>query len=184
VSVTITSVRRAATRANAWEIRWSTSTAGTRCYVYRDGEFIGSTLGRSMIVTAPEGLSPVVEIFDVAPPAGAPRAAYPRRATFAWSRGLSDSPLAAAFRVEEYVDSAWALRRQITPEPGQTYFQWSSPVLPDGVTTQYRVVPVSAAGAHGAALAFPVLMVRVPDPPSVRFTYTPATGLVTVAAAS
>jgi hypothetical protein len=190
MSVTITNLRRATNPGNAWVVGWSTSLDApgdppVTCYVYRDGVQIASTVARSIVVAAAPGAgSPVIEIFDAA--ADRPASVHPRRATLTWTRALSATPAVASYRVEEQApgSSDWTLRAVITPAPDQTYFVWTSGVLPDGLTTAFRVTPASPAGNDGTALAWSCLMVRIPDPPDVRFAYAapPGTGRVTISA--
>jgi hypothetical protein len=66
---------------------------------------------------------------------------------------------------------------------GRRYFTWLTRVLEDQAQHQFRVTPVGSNGNAGAAKNFAVLMTRIPDPPSVSYSYDAGTGAVTIAAA-
>ena len=66
---------------------------------------------------------------------------------------------------------------------GRRYFNWRSRVLEDSATHQFRVTPIGANGNNGTAKNFVVLMVRIPDPPRVSYSYSAGSGVVTIAAA-
>jgi hypothetical protein len=68
--------------------------------------------------------------------------------------------------------------------PTGTPFTWRSRVLEDGATHRFRVVPVGQNGNDGTEQLFTLLMVRIPDPPAVTYTYNGAGApTVTIAAA-
>jgi hypothetical protein len=69
-------------------------------------------------------------------------------------------------------------------QPTGNYFAWESRFLEDSASHRFRVVPVGQNGNEGTSREFLVLMVRIPDPPEVTYTYngTPA-NTVTIAAA-
>ena len=274
----------------AYRLEWASDLATPTFYVYRDGVLVTTTELTSLVVGVGAGESPVYEVLDDA--GAAPAAAYPAYATLAWY----PAPGAAAYRVEELVSGAWAVRATLedaedelgrglpprlvlvqqggdflngtyTPEyagsggvhrwawtdgtttaeayrdasewllrvfsathnvtygsniqlpeyppageasavaggawvlrsqnvggaprgtvaadrPTGNYFAWQSRFLEDSASHRFRVVPVGANGNDGTPREFLVLMVRVPDPPAVAYTYngTPA-NTVTIASA-
>lgn len=105
--------------------------------------------------------------------------AFPGRLTLNWTAVGS----AKRYRVEEYVSSSW-IERQTLIATGETAFSWETRWLENQTTHQFRVIPITAGGTEGTALAFSALMVRNDVVPDVTYTYSAGTGKVTIAAAA
>lgn len=134
---------------------------------------IDTTPAESRTFTVSAGEQLVVEVLDAADER--PEAAFPGRLTLGWYR-VAD---AAKYRIDEYIGGNWTQRASID-DTGIGYYQWKTRFLEDSQTHQFRIVPVGNNGNDGDALAFSVLMVRHPDPPSASFSYSSATGTVTI----
>jgi len=103
------------------------------------------------------------------------RPAFPARWTLYWP-AVSGT---VYYRIDELVGATWTERARIT-DLGQGHFVWRTGVLLDTVAYQFRVVPVFAGGLEAAAISFSATMVRRPDPPRVTFSYSSASGKVTI----
>lgn len=189
MSVTITSLTRI--DARTVRVTWSSTLGGAATfYVWLDGRLIDATRSLSRLFTLPADRSPVIEVFDSA-------SDTPSVNTSAWGgvEGAGRVRLAwyvapgantgGSYRVEEYVGGSWVTRETVK-DTDAGYYAWTSRVLADGETHQFRVRSI-AAGSSGANVGSPVsvsvLMVRVPDVPAVAMTYDEDTGDLTIAAA-
>lgn len=163
---------------STWLVFWTGTVAGATYYVYRDGKLAQTTRGTSARITAGAAESPHIEVFDDAN--ARPSDFYPRRATLTWYA----SPGADYYRVEERTATGpdvWTLRERV-PDRAPGYFKWESRVLEDGQTHRFRVVPFGRNGNLGTLAELVVLMVRRPDVPAATFSYSEATGNVTITA--
>lgn len=156
---------------------WDASASGTY-FVYVNGFRVGATAMTFWDVTARDGESVLIEVFDDA--ADRPGTGFPNWAVLGWDNPLvKGSPIAAQhYRIEQYVTDAWVLRQRIQ-DSGLPYYSWPTPVMTDCTVHQWRIVPVAASGAEGLALEFSILMVRFPAPPEATYTLG-ANGVVTV----
>jgi hypothetical protein len=160
-----------------WLVSWTSTLSPCTYYVYLDGVLASAQTAETFTVNvAPGQPAPMLEVLDAA---GDPSPAFPNYLALGWLRDAD----AYAYQIEEYVASVWTLRETIlaTVLPWQTYF---TAALADCVTAQWRVKPVDAAGNIGTAVEFTALIVRYPDVPAVDFSYSAATGKVTISAAS
>jgi len=171
MTVTLETAQRTGTRT--WRLSWSSGLSDPTFYVYRDGELVGSTAQTSMDFLVDAGDSLVVEVLD--DPDALPVAGYPARLLLAW--GQVDN--AEAYRVEEYIGSAWVLRAKVQ-DRGNQCFTWKSRPLEDCTSHQFRVVPVGDNANLGTALALTVLMVRHPDVPDVDYSYSALSATITI----
>jgi len=116
---------------------------------------------------------------EVRDDASAAAEAYPAYAILSWQT-VTD---ADNWRVEQYVEDAWTLKRTIA-DNGQSAFRYQTDELTDGTAYQFRAVPVNAEGIQGTAREWSFTCVRRPAAPSVGYTYTGAVSkTVTIAAA-
>jgi hypothetical protein len=158
-------------------LAWDSDAAPPATFrVFRDGVLLATTRLRQMVLTVLSGEAPLLEVLD--DPDATPAPGYPGYVLLAW---YAPAGGALQYRVQEFVASAWVTRKTIDDQ-GQGYFTWASRILEDGQTHQFRVVPVGAAGNDGAVVSLDALMVRRPDPPATRFTYSSATAAVTISA--
>lgn len=87
---------------------------------------------------------------------------------------------AAYYRVFEYVDSAWIQRGRTITDSGDGYYTYTTADLTDCAESKWRVIPYDAYGGAGDPVDITVMIVRVPDPPSVELTYDEATNEILV----
>lgn len=180
MAVTITSRKWRGPRA--YEITYEsdlTSTDAPVFYIYVDGAFVARTRATTHILHIPRGEAPTIEIADS--PVTTP-ASVPGKAELAWYAVTG----AVAYRVEEYVDSAWVARATIRDTNAvRGHYQWRSRFLEDATEHQFRIIPIDAGGNEGTARTHTILMVRRPDPPVVTVAYNgSATPTVTITAVS
>jgi hypothetical protein len=173
----ITSLTCTRTGPSSARLTFTSSLATPTFYVWRDGRLLGATENGFWDVLVMAGEYPVFEVFDDA--ATPPLSRFPDHVDVQWFTG---GALVAHYLVEQLVDAAWLLRARIA-ESGKGYYHWLSPRLADDTTYQFRVKAVSTIGAESLAASLTILLVRVPDPPAVTFTYDADTGLVTLSAA-
>lgn len=159
-----------------YELTWSSTLTTPTFYVYRDGNLVLTTPATSLIVFVPAGDSPVYEVLD--DPAGVPTEAYPGYMILAWYASAG----AASYRIDQFVGAAWNTLINID-DAGQGTFQYRTGTLPDGQTSQFRVVPIGLNGNAGTPAVFASLIVRHPDPPNVTMTFNTVGTTVTIAAA-
>lgn len=178
-----------------WRLDFASDVPNATFRIYLNGVRVGTRAGTEeppgsgndvtgfFVLSVPEGSSPVIDVLDddtAAAPDG-----NPDYVTLVWySPG---GPLSAAtvdyYRIDENIGSIWTETAYV-PDTGAGYFTWTSEPLADGVTHQFRVVPVGQNGNPGTAVTFLMLVVRYPDPPAVTYAFNPGTGTVTIAAAS
>jgi hypothetical protein len=160
----------------AWRLAWTGDDADATYRVFRDGRLLATTRLTELLVGATGGAPPVFEVLD--DPEAEPAAGFPATATLAWYASAG----AARYRVEQDVGGNWT-EVDALPDDGSGYFRWTSDALADVTAYDFRVVPVGANGNDGTPLEYAVLMVRVPEPPAVAYSYDAGTGNVTISAA-
>lgn len=157
------------------ELSWSSDLGGTPTfYLWQWGDLVIITTdtGRQFTIAAGEDL--ILDVFDSA--SGEPDAYVSNgRATLCWWPVSG----AAQYRVDEYVASVWTERGTVA-DNGEGFFAWTSRVLEDVTTHEFRIVPLDSAGNTGTATTFSKLMVRIPDVPSVSYAYDSGTAKITV----
>lgn len=161
----------------SYEYSWS----GTSPYdVYQDGdEVLFQTTDTSLIVHAPDSLEPpALEIFDADDTTTPESLLYPPRATLQW-RGVSQ---AEHYRVEQFVDAAWATQVPVIVEREQGYIQWTTDALADVTTHQFRVIAVDAFDYESEPLPFDIFINRNPPPPSINMVYGEGPPTITITA--
>lgn len=134
-------------------------------YIYINGEFVTETNETEYEVTAPLNTQFQFEVFDDED--DVPTEFFPGTLTLRWD-GTPDS---TQFRVDEYVDSAWAAKRVVIADDRRV-FHYDSELLDDSTTHQFRVVPIDTQGRSGTILEFEAEMCRYPDTPSQAITIT------------
>lgn len=159
-----------------WEVTYSSDVQDPTFYIYQDGELLATTQLTMWRFTVAAGKSLMIEILDDATVAAGE--VFPPTLTLGWHR-VAD---ANQYVIEEYVASVWTERARVD-EVGSGYYMWSSRVLEDVTTHQFRVTPEDDNGISGTPIEFTALMARNPDRPSRVITYDDQTGKVTVAAA-
>jgi hypothetical protein len=153
-------------------LSWSSDLADPTYSIYKNGVLVAATKATSWQFTVSAGESPIIEVRD---DDALPVKVWPSRLRLAWQQVDN----AQAYRVEQYVDSAWVLKQGITATESPIY-HYTTPVLADDTTHQFRVIPIGNNGQHGDPLLFSVLMVRHPDPPQADWAYSENTRKVTI----
>jgi len=171
MAVTITDTRQIGPRT--WTFTWASSLTDPMFYVYRNGLLAGITNHTSMSFEVAAGERLDIEVFDDAD--AIPGRTYPGRLRLGWQ--AADG--AIAYRVEEFVDTAWVTRRRIL-ETGRGYYIYETRWLDDETEYNWRVVSESAYGVDGGTLEFTGLMVRTPDRAELGWSYDSETGRVTL----
>lgn len=159
--------------ADRVRLSWASDADDPIYRVYRDGELVLTTRATTYDAAIADGAAPV---FDVVDQEDADPSAFPPFAVVQWYQ-VAD---AAAYRVEQYVDSAWTMLVTVADD-GRGYYQHRTATLADDTTHQFRVVPVSAAGNDGTPTTLSILMVRYPDPPDPAFSYDSGSTTVSIA---
>lgn len=166
------SITKVATRT--WRFAW---TATGNVDIYSNSRLIEYNYeGASYDYESNTAYPPALEVVDTGdtPPDSYQHPSY---LTLQWY-GVDG---ASHYRIEQYVSGAWVIRRRLYDD-GRGYFAIVTDELEDCTTQQWRIIPVDAYNGDGAALEYNVSFARVPAPPSVTYTYSATTGLVTVAA--
>lgn len=157
------------TGLNKWLISWTSDQVISSANPYRvclDGVLVSTQLAASFELSVPAGgVVPIVEVLDVAALPISP--AFPGYLILGWNL---DSD-AAQYRVEENVASVWTSRGTFPADPTSPWQSYSTALLADETTANWRVVPIDAAGNDGTLVTFTALMVRYPDVPAPTYAY-------------
>jgi len=157
-----------------WRITWTSDLGGTPTYyIYRDGKLVETTVVASYDLFLDSGESVLLEILDSS--TALPGTAFPGRLTLRWF----DVAGVDRYRVQEYVDSSWTTRAEISDDDLE-YFTWESRFLEDVTSHQFRVVGIGDNGNTGSITSFTVYVVRHPDPPNVSYSYADGTQKLTI----
>lgn len=161
----ITSLTYRQTGPTEFTFSYTSGLSSPTFWIYINGEFITTTLETTYKATVPISGQLQFDVFDDA--SSVPPEHYPAQATIRWY-GRDG---AAMYRVDRYVDSTW-VPQQTIPYSRTNLFHYTSGVLADVTTHQFRVIPIGPDGHEGTALNFSVEMVRYPDAPSQTMTFT------------
>lgn len=157
------------TGINKWLISWTSDQTINAANPYRicaDGVLVSTQLAASYELSLPAGGAvPVIEVLDNA--ALPISAAFPGYLILGWNL---DSD-AAQYRIEEFVAAVWTARATIAAVAKSPWQQYSTNLLTDETTANWRVIPIDAAGNDGISVQFTALMVRYPDVPAPTYTY-------------
>jgi hypothetical protein len=158
----------------AWRVTWTSDADNPTFRVFRDGILVAVTnTPQAMIAVAP-GESPSIDVLD--DPDDSPEPAYPAHVILNWG---PSTPAAESYRVDKLAGAKWIEQGTIAPEASeQSYFEFRSGRLADDTTHTFRIVPI-VNGVDGFPREHRMLMVRLPDPPTVRYTFNRLTGKVT-----
>lgn len=149
-----------------WRISWSGS--GT-FYVFTDGFLYITTTRTFYDIPVEKGARLTVQVFDSI--SDTPDRCYPSQFVYFWER----SPDASSYRIDEYVDAAWAIRHRIR-DTGQWMYNYRTRALEDEQSHRYRIVAIGPDGVVGAPKDFTIPIVRRPDRPEQTAVYDPETG--------
>lgn len=176
MAASITEIRRLA--RGSWRYTWSGTSP---FYVYQDGvsRYNGSTtLTTDIFLNNSDYEPPQIEIVDsTGSTATMQQVLYPPYFVFQWRW---------AYRAEQYVirqydsDSGDYEDRQTIREDGSGYYQFQTQALADATMHLWKVVAQDGA-LNESELDFSMEMIRNPDPPALSFSYSAATGNVTIA---
>lgn len=142
---------------------------------YQDGIYIGSGAARSrtFITSGPaqiDVLDSTDPTFDG--PGNAP-AAWPATRTIAFVRSLDAGT--ARYRIEQQQNGgSWTVLGFVDADPARWLYSFATGRLDDLASYVWRVIPISAAGDDGTALALSAeAIVRTPDAPDFTIDYLP-----------
>ena len=158
-----------------WRITWTSDAQPVR--IYRDGRLVDTTRANTRLFQIPAGEYATIELLDADDTASAVGAS--RRIIMQWDREEG----ADHYRVEQYVDAAWVLRRTFQ-QTDQAQYTWRSHVLEDSTEHTFRVVPIGENQNEGDVALAVVTMVREPDSPNIAHGYDSGTGVVTITEAA
>ena len=134
--------------------------------VYVDGILASKQVGSTFDIRIPSSQNPVIEVLDIS--SAVPSIAYPGYLELGWQLDTD----ALQYQISQMNnDGLWvqqAIQNQDLTTAWQTY---TTPVLSDQVTAQWKVTPIDSAGNYGVPVSFMVLMVRYPDVPQPLWTY-------------
>lgn len=154
-------------------LRWtSDAAAGTVFRVFRDGRLYARTASTRLEVGFDRAASPQFEVFDDT--TGAARRVFAIRQPF----GSQATAAAASYAAERFVGGQWVrseTRRALTERALNV-----EPPVESAETVQVRIVALDESGSAIQTTEFTRLAVRTPDPPAATFSYSAATGKLTV----
>jgi len=153
--------------AGTYLIKWEA--VGSPPYrIFLDGVHVATTYSRNsdgvssfVLFVENDDEVRIVEVLD--DPNAEPTAVNPQRFELSWTP-VDD---AASYRLEKYVDGAWAREEEIVADAALSVYRAVSVTLDDDTSHQYRVVPVGTNGNDGTPVAVTKHMIRHPDPPQV-----------------
>lgn len=123
---------------------------------------------------------PVLEVLD--DDDAVPKTAFPSSMLLTWYAPRSTNVAVASYRIEQWDGAEWDFLDSVR-EDGRGWYSYRTAVLADETTHRFRVTPIGVNGNSGTAQIYQALMVRHPDPPSVRYSYDSDTREITIAAA-
>ncbi len=155
----ITNLTRQQFAGTTWLIKATSDLDDPLYRWYIDGVLVETT-NRDYLYYDTAGAPVQVEVRD---DDTAAQPAYPSRLLLNWRPVAT----ATAYRIEEYVDDAWAYRALVR-DTGQSYFRYWTSELADGDEHRWRVVPINTADIDGAEREFRVTLIRRPAAPIVE----------------
>lgn len=158
-----------------WRVRWSSLLPPpVTFYVWVNGLLYQTTQETSLILSVPPGDAFEVFVFD--DPDDAPPTHYPGRLSIYWESATN----AIKYRVERFLSSQWFVVHERV-STGAPSYEWTSEVIPDDQTAQYRVVAVAYSENETVLEVMSTLMVKRPDrPDSVGWSYDDGTRQLTI----
>jgi len=159
-----------------WQFTWSGAPADI-FNVWLDGVLIATVTGTEYDFDKEgyDATPPPLEIVDDEDDAESEL--YPPFAIIQW-RTVDG---AAAYLVERLVSASWVVQKTIT-EDGSGWYAFTTVVLGDQTSEQYRVSALDSRTNAGTAVAYTFALVRNPAPPSVSYAIDGAKDLEVSAA--
>ena len=159
---------------NTYKLSWSSnlSTPTYDLYDLTGGGLLyhGTLTTFNVMVNA--GESPLYWVTDSS---ADPPASYPGRLKLQWYP-VSGT---AYYRVDEYVSAAWTeVSRQ--KHDLNAIYTFKTRFLEDVTTHTFRIIGIGVDGNESTAVELIAFLIRYPDVPDVSFTYSAATGKVTI----
>lgn len=143
---------------------------GATFYRWRDGVFQGISKDPVWIFPLASGEFVQIDVFDSSEET--PDDVYPSTIYFQWD-GEDD---AATYKVYEYIDEAWLLRRTGPSKGTGSVHSYISRPLEDGEEINLKIIPYDAIGQAGTALEYDITMIRRPDPEEFSVAIDGVTG--------
>lgn len=159
-----------------WRLTWVSDETDPTFRIYRDGVLVATTKLATHLVRIDDGSFPVFEVLD--DDEAEPQRSYSGRAEIAWFT----HPDVDSYDVQEWDGAEW-ITRQTLRRDDRSYLRWSSRVLEDVTSHQFRVVPTGTNGNEGTDIELEIFIVHVPDPPQVTYAYDADDETVTITAA-
>ena len=146
----------------------------TYSYMFKD------STDTSVVVTSTNDIEPpAIEVFDSTETADPQGVTYPAQLVLQW-RGYK---YAASYRIEKETAPSTYTEVQNYFEDGRGYYVYTAGIQSDDVAeASYRVVTIDKSGEE-IDTDSAAYVIRNPSPPSLTYTYSAGTGLLTVAAA-
>jgi len=155
-----------------FQLRFSSDLPDPTFYIWRGGQFLGSTKRGTWNLIVDEGDRADVDVLDVP---GAPSYAVPFKGSIWWQ----GDPRTAVYSVQQYVGAAWVEVANVL-ERGETVYKWETPFLENYQTHEFRIIATDPAGNESEALALSLFVVRRPEFTPWTYTYDSGTGRITV----
>lgn len=155
--------------SGAWKFSW-VSVGGQTYEVWLNGLLLGSVSATGAASSFEvedskyQTSAPPVEIHN-AEDGTAQSKQHPPFIHLQW-RGIEG---ASGYTVQKFVNSAWSTVSDI-PEDARGWYSFTTVLLEDGQSTQYRVMAYDGKGSHGDPIATTVDVTRNPSPPKVSYT--------------
>lgn len=162
------------TGAESVVLTWDAGDA-SEWFVWQDGALVARVSVPEYLARVSAGTYAVWQVFDDAGDQG--DYAQSGHVWLGWHAIAG----AVQYRVEELVDSAWAIRQTVVSR-GEAYHVHRTRWLEDSTNHQYRVVPVGGNGVDGDPMVFLVRMTRHPDVPVVSGVWDGGTEVFSVGA--
>lgn len=119
---------------------------------------------------------PIIEVQDSTEFSNVPaQVSFPPFIALQW-RSVLDKGF---YKVEQFIAAVWTKIR-ITRDNGTRYFDFSSNVLDDVTSTQFRVTTSDDEGNEGSPITTTFFVVRNPTPPQINKAY--ASNVITISA--
>jgi hypothetical protein len=154
---------------STYRLSWTSNQTinnGNPYRIYIDGVLVSTQVGATYDIRIGSNQNPMIEVLDTT--TAIPSPAFPGYLELGWVLDAN----AAQYRIDQMNNNGqWVTQATMNADSTSAWQEYTTPVLTDQATAQWRIVPIDAAGNAGTPVAFMALMVRYPDVPTPLWTY-------------
>jgi hypothetical protein len=170
LTVAITSLKAQVLSGGVIRYVWASDLEDPTFRVFRDGQLLTTMKATEFLLQAQDNQFAHVNVLD-----DDDEDAEPDRETFwRWRLQWNAVEDAAQYRIEQYIDAAWSFLKLIN-DTGQAQYEYTTGVLDDSSTSQFRVVPIDAMGNDGTPATLDLFPIHRPAMPMLSMVYDDGT---------